>query len=82
MTIPTTAFGIPIHAIPASTVGVRDFASPTTATSAATSNPTLMAVVLFERRRSVRILVVAFERKEVVAVPHRLDEDERAVEDQ
>ena len=82
MTIPTTAFGTSSQAIPISSVGVRDLARPTTATRAASSRSGADDSRPVRGRRRVRFLVVAFEREEVVAVPHGLDEDERAVEHQ
>ena len=68
--------------MPTSTVGVRDLARPTIATSAASSRPALTTAVAVRGRRRVRFLVVRFDREEVVAVPHGLDENERAVEHQ
>ena len=82
MTIPTTARGMPSRATPASSAGVSDLARPTMATSDDQQQAGADERGRVGRRRRVRFLVVARRRQEIVAMPHRLDEHERAVEHQ
>ena len=80
----TTVFGAPACATPASTVGVRTLASPTTTTNAAEQQPGA------RRGRPVRdgggrcasSLLPSSSRQEVVAVAHGLDEHKCSVEHQ
>ena len=78
MTMPTTAFGTAICASPASTVGVRNFARPTIATRDASRRPALVKATLLEGAAACSSL----SSQEIVAVAHRLDENEGAVENE
>ena len=77
MMIPMTAVGAPAASTVRSMTGESTLASPTTATSETTSKPKLAHASPVGRRRRVRLGVGRVrDRKEVVAVPRSLDEDE------